>query len=66
MIGIGGRQLPNNFTLGGAIDFSDKIITTFEFNLNAVELFGGAGNSVAGLARSAQGNIEHGLHEAGP
>ena len=66
VIRVGGGQLADNFTFGGAIDFSDKVVATFHFDLNAVELFGGAGNNVAGLARCAQGNIEHGLHEAGP
>ena len=62
VVRVGLLQVVDDFLLGFAVDFRDEIVLALGLDFNAIQLLRGAGDQITGLARGAQGDIQHGLH----
>jgi len=59
---IGLLQRLDDGLLGGAIDFAHVVVGILLVDRDDVQAFDGADDQFAGTARSAQRDIQHGLH----
>src|SRR5690606_4775516 len=56
--GIRLLQYLDDARLGGAVDFTDKVVAAFLLHLDVLNILGGTADELAGLAGGAQGDID--------
>src|SRR5690606_33798452 len=62
VVGVGLAQQIDDALLGGKVDLADVILGFLLVGRDGVQAFDGAEDQFTGAARSAQGDVQHGLH----
>jgi len=52
----------NDFVFGAAVDLGDEVVARLGRDGEAIHMFDGTGNNIAGPTCSADRDVEHGVH----
>ena len=66
VIGIGAHDGVDDRVLGGAVDLRDEVVLGFLLDLERRDAVHRASDDASGPTRGAQGDVDEGMHEAGP